>query len=92
MSFQENLRRCREAAGFSSARAFAEHMGIPYTTYISYENKDREPKYDTLCRIATALHVSTDELLGLDSSDVYKRKYEELKAKLDSVVKIIEQR
>ena len=64
MNFQENLRRCRENAGFSSARAFAEHIGIPYTTYISYENKDREPKYDTLCRIATALNVSIDNLLG----------------------------
>ena len=64
MNFQDNLRRCREAAGFSSARAFAEHIGVPYTTYISYENKNAEPKYDTLCKIAAALNVSTDELLG----------------------------
>lgn len=64
MSFQENLRRYREAAGFSSARAFAESIGIPYTTYISYENKEREPKYETLCRIAAALGTTTDELLG----------------------------
>ena len=64
MNFQDNLRRCREAAGFSSARAFAEYVNIPYTTYLNYENKNAEPKYDTLCKIAAALGVSTDELLG----------------------------
>ena len=70
MSFQENLRRCRETAGFSSARAFAEHIGVPYTTYISYENKDREPKYDKLCQIAAALGVTTDELLDYSPGNI----------------------
>lgn len=70
MSFQENLRRYREAAGFSSARAFAEHIGVPYTTYISYENKNAEPKYDKLCQIAAALGVTTDELLDYSPGNI----------------------
>lgn len=89
MSFQDNLRRCREAAGFSSARAFAEHIGLPYTTYISYENKEREPKYDLLCQIAQSLGTSPNELLGFDNCDVYKRKYEKLKTKLNLIVQIL---
>ena len=68
MRFQENLKRYRLSVGYKSARQFAESIGIPYATYATYENmKSRsEPRYETLCRIATALHVTTDELLGYD--------------------------
>lgn len=39
-------------------------MGISYTTYISYENQNREPKFELLIKIADLLNVSIDELLG----------------------------
>ena len=61
MSFQENLRKYREAAGFTQSKDFASKIGIPYSTYTGYENQGREPKYDLLCKIATALVVTTDE-------------------------------
>ena len=64
MTFQDNLRKYREAAGFSQSKEFASKIGIPYSTYTGYENQGREPKYKQLCSIAAALHVTTDELLG----------------------------
>lgn len=63
MSFQDNLRRYREPI-YASAKEFAAVLDIPYPTYLGYENKGAEPKYDVLCKIASALHVSIDELLG----------------------------
>lgn len=63
MMFQENLRRYREKAGLT-AKEFAAMIGVKYTTYAGYETQGREPKYETLCKIAAALHVTTDELLG----------------------------
>lgn len=64
MSFQENLRYYREKAGYKQAKDFAEVLNIPYSTYTGYEVRNREPKYETLCKIADLLHVSTDDLLG----------------------------
>ena len=64
MSFRENLKYYREKAGYKTAKDFSEALSLPYATYAAYENKNREPKYNTLCKIADLLHVSTDELLG----------------------------
>ena len=63
MNFQSNLRKYREGLGIT-AKDFAKQLGINYTTYANYENQGREPKYETLCKIAAALHVSIDDLLG----------------------------
>ena len=58
MSFKERLRYMREKVGYTSAKGFATTLGIPYQTYLNYENKGTEPKYDTLCQIATALNCT----------------------------------
>ena len=62
MSFQDNLRMYRERLGIN-AKDFAAQLGIKYTTYAGYENQGKEPKYETLCKIAAALHVSLDDLM-----------------------------
>lgn len=64
MSFQENLKYYREKAGYKTAKEFANTLGIPPNTYVGYEVRGREPKFDTLCKIADLLEVSTDDLLG----------------------------
>lgn len=64
MSFQENLRYHRKKAGYQQAKDFAEALNISYSTYKGYESQGREPKYETLCKIADLLQVSTDDLLG----------------------------
>ena len=90
MSFQDNLRRAREKAGYESAKDFSDRLGISYTTYLAYEGQEgREPKYDRLCEIAAALHVTTDELLGYDGESVWRKKYEEVQRQLDAIRKIL---
>ena len=64
MSFQENLKKYREQAGFKQAKEFAQFLDIPYTSYMAYENKGSFPNEKTLIKIADALHVSIDDLLG----------------------------
>ena len=71
MGFQENLRKFREAQGIT-AKDFAAKVGLKYGTYFSYETAGKEPKLETLCKIAAALHVSIDELLGYDYSPTDK--------------------
>ncbi len=62
--FKERLVYYRKAAGYETAKDFAEVCGIPYQNYMNYENKGSEPKYSALCKIAKQLGISTDELIG----------------------------
>ena len=64
MNFHENLKYYREKAGYKTAKELADILNLPYSTYAGYESKGREPKYNTLCKIADLLNVSTAELLG----------------------------
>lgn len=66
-NFKENLRKYRENLNLSQ-KEFAEKLDINATTYRNYENSSREPDYDTLIKIANALDVSIDTLLGVNSN------------------------
>lgn len=59
----ERLKELREKAG-KSMRLTAEDLGIPYTTYVSYEKGTREPNSEMLVKIAEYYHTTTDFLLG----------------------------
>ena len=76
MNFRENLIHFRKAK-YKSARKFAEELGIPYNTYLSYENpaKPTEPRYEMLVKIATLLDVTTDELLGYVNVDAAAERF-----------------
>lgn len=63
MNFHENLRCYREKAGYTT-KQISDLLGITSNTYAGYEIRGRQPKYQTLTKIADLLHVSTDELLG----------------------------
>lgn len=69
MSFQENLRKYREQAGYTQAKEFASKIGVPYSTYAGYENQGREPKYELLIKIATILGITIDELIGYNPNE-----------------------
>lgn len=69
MTFQERLRYYRERAGYKSAKEFAQKLGMGYTTYVAYENKDREPRYEVLCKIARLLDTTPNDLLGFSEKD-----------------------
>lgn len=86
MSFQENLRYYREKAGYKQAKDFAEALNIPYSTYTGYEVRNREPKYETLCRIADLLQVSTDDLLGRTTNILGNKDDNELKTILNASI------
>lgn len=64
MKFSENLKKYREKMGFKSAKEFAKVLDIEYSTYMGYENRRREPRYEILMKIADILNVSIDDLLG----------------------------
>ena len=68
MEFSKNLKRIRKSSGYT-AKELAQKLELPYTTYVAYENQGREPKFDTLMKIADILHVSVDELLGYEVND-----------------------
>lgn len=55
------IRAERVRQGYSQ-KEFAEKVGIAYSTYSNYENNNREPKYETLKKIAYALNVPVDKL------------------------------
>ncbi|MDY6295066.1 MAG: helix-turn-helix transcriptional regulator [Schwartzia succinivorans] len=80
--FSDNLKRYRFAAGFSTAKDFAKALNLPYNTYLNYETKDSEPKYDLLCKIADILNVTTDELLGRSSKTLFADSRVEMYKKL----------
>ena len=65
-TFAERLRAIREDKGLSG-KELATAAGVKYHTFLSYENQGREPKQETLIKIAAALNVSIDELLGVSS-------------------------
>ena len=76
MCFGKRLRLFRQKAGYKTAKDFSEKLGISYTTYIGYEYKGQEPRYDTLKRICQLLNVSSDDLL---MADPLKSKQERLR-------------
>jgi transcriptional regulator with XRE-family HTH domain len=61
--FPENLKRCREAAGFTQA-SFAEKIGVPLRTVQNWEQGHREPGLAVLATLAKALSVSVDVLVA----------------------------
>ena len=68
----ENLRFYREKAGFSTAKEFAAAIGMNYASYVAYENRDRQPAANTLLKIADALNVSINALLGFPEVERYE--------------------
>lgn len=63
-AFGENLRKYRIQAGYRSAKAFAEDLGISITQYRNYETKGSEPKFNMLIKMADKLGITVDTLLG----------------------------
>lgn len=65
MKFRERLRDLR-LRHHMSIKEVAQIIGVPAATYASYESRGSQPNFDVLIRIAKALEVTTDFLLGAD--------------------------
>ena len=61
--FQERLRAARELRGWSQSE-LAGRAGLPPSSIAHFETGSRKPSFDTLRRLANALEVTTDYLLG----------------------------
>ena len=66
MKFGDRIRYARECLDISR-NDLAKKLQLSYFTLSKYETSEREPDFQTLQRIAQALHVTTDFLLGNDT-------------------------
>ncbi|MFD1675448.1 helix-turn-helix domain-containing protein [Alicyclobacillus fodiniaquatilis] len=55
----------------------ADHLGISRGAYANYEVGSREPDAETFAKLAELFNVTTDYLLGLDSSNEKEQSSEE---------------
>ena len=60
----KRLQELRREAGFSTAKEFAESMGIPPTTYTRYESQPGKIPLRTAWSLADHFGVSIDEVVG----------------------------
>lgn len=68
MKFGDRIRFQREELEITREE-LAKQLSIPYHTLAKYETNTNEPNFETLVRIAKALDVSTDYLLGMPASN-----------------------
>lgn len=87
MTFQENLRKYRELAGYKRAVDFAKSIHIGYATYLNYEKHGVWPSQEALLKIANALNVTTDELLG---NNIKQKKEQEMIEQLSVMKELME--
>ena len=61
--FKERLKAARETREMKQSEV-AEKAGLPPSSIAHFESGNRKPSFDNLRRLATALEVTTDYLLG----------------------------
>lgn len=71
MTFAKNLRDTRTRS-LMTRKEMAEKVGVSLSTYTNYEAGNRSPGLDMLPKLAAALNVSVDFLLGYDYSPTDK--------------------
>lgn len=49
-------------------KEFADHLGIGYSTYNTYENQTRQPSLIVALQIANILNLDVKEIFYIDSS------------------------
>lgn len=64
----EILKQIRESKG-KTQKDISDELGLPLSTYRSYEQGKREPNNETLCQIADIFGVTTDYLLGRETGE-----------------------
>ena len=64
MTTGQHIKEARKKAGLTQ-KELGEKLGVAYQTLAQWENDLRNPKYETLQRIAAALGIHPGELMGL---------------------------
>ena len=65
MTFGEKLRALRQGSNLTQQQ-LGELIGVAKSVVSYYEQGDRCPSQDVLIKIASTVHTSTDDLLGLE--------------------------
>ena len=60
--------RLKELRGAEAQGSFAARLGLKQAVYCHYEKGRREPSLDQLVHIATVLHTTPNDLLGVSPS------------------------
>lgn len=81
MTTGERIQAARKEKGLSQ-QELGKRLGVSGSMIGQYENDLRNPKYDTLQKIADALGVQMGVLIGWDDAD---REYEQVRDTLESV-------
>lgn len=76
LTIGENIKKYRKAKGFTQ-KELAESVGVAAITIQQYERNVREPKMDTVVRIAQALGISVADLYGSCITDFVERSAQE---------------
>lgn len=70
MSVGKNIKRIRKQKGFTQ-KELAEKLGVSQQNLAQYEGDKRNPKLETIIKIADGLNVSIDELTtGTDENEI----------------------
>lgn len=64
MTTGENIREARKKAGLTQVQ-LAKKLGVPYQSIGQWETGKRNPKYETLERIASAIGIHVFDLVGI---------------------------
>lgn len=75
--FEDRLKKLRIDKNLNMKQT-AIALGMPYTTYVSYEKNEREPNSEVLIALGNFFNCSIDYLIGrsnskdIQSSDIFK--------------------
>ena len=71
MSYGERIKAARKKAGLTQQQ-LADKLGVSFANISQYENDKRNPKFETLLKIASAIGVSVNSLLDDNKIEAYK--------------------
>lgn len=64
-AFSKRLKAAREAAGFVTAKEFAEALSVEKNRYRHWERGSAQPDYAMMCRICRLLNIEPNDLFPL---------------------------
>jgi len=72
MNFKNNLKDLREEKEINQEE-LAKYMSVDRTTISTWETGKHQPDYETLIKLADYFEITTDDLLGRNNINFYKK-------------------
>lgn len=88
MNIGENIKRIRKEKGLTQ-KDLATSLNVSTITIQNYENNRREPKLETLNKIASILNVTINELIGNNPKEFLEDLLNKSNSYLETVSKIL---